>query len=146
MKSKSKGFTLIELLVVIAIIGVLSSIVLASLKSAKDKANDAARAANVKALKTALEMYYSDNHMYPQYGAPDTAQHINKLELSLVPTYIRSFPSILTADLDEYTYASDPNSYGLYIYTEAARRWCRTGVNVNPAWWTYWYIPAECNF
>ncbi|MDO8575796.1 MAG: prepilin-type N-terminal cleavage/methylation domain-containing protein [bacterium] len=63
--SYKRGFTLIELLVVIAIIGILSSVVLASLNSARKKGRDARRVADVKQIQLALELYYDANSNYP---------------------------------------------------------------------------------
>jgi prepilin-type N-terminal cleavage/methylation domain-containing protein len=60
MRNK-KGFTLIELLVVIAIIGLLSTLAVVSLNSARGKARDARRISDVKTIQTALELYKSDN-------------------------------------------------------------------------------------
>lgn len=62
---KTRGFTLIELLVVIAIIGILSSVVLVSLNSARAKSRDARRLADLKQLETALAIYHNDNRAYP---------------------------------------------------------------------------------
>jgi prepilin-type N-terminal cleavage/methylation domain-containing protein len=72
MTMKKKGFTLVELLVVIAIIGLLSSIAVVSLGSARGKARDAKRLADARQVATALEQYYSDNSGYPY--APDAGE------------------------------------------------------------------------
>ena len=78
---KNKGFTLIELLVVIAIIGILSSVVLASLNSARQKSRDAKRISDVKQLQLALELYFDSNNAYTlTLGA-------------LAPTFIPSVPA-----------------------------------------------------
>ena len=60
-----RGFTLIELLVVIAIIGMLSSIVLASLNTARVKARDARRVSDMLEIQKAVELYNSDYGRYP---------------------------------------------------------------------------------
>ncbi len=62
----NRGFTLIELLVVIAIIGILSSVVLASLNTARRKSRDARRLSDIKQAQLALEMYFDSNgNKYP---------------------------------------------------------------------------------
>ena len=69
--STKKGFTLIELLIVIAIIGVLASIVLVSMGGARAKARDAVRAADMRQVASAMELYYGDNDTYlSQAGVP----------------------------------------------------------------------------
>lgn len=92
-QKKQRGFTLIELLVVIAIIGILSSVVLASLNQARSKSRDARRVADIKQVQTALELYYDANSS--SYPTATT---------SLVPTYIAVMPT-------------DPSTQAAYAYS-----------------------------
>ena len=69
MTMNKKGFTLIELLVVIAIIGLLSTLAVVALGSAREKARDSKRLSDLKQVQTALELYYTDNNAYPTASA-----------------------------------------------------------------------------
>lgn len=65
LKAKA-GFTLIEMLVVIAIIGILSSVTLIGLNSARKQGRDARRLTDLKQVATALELYFQQNSTYPK--------------------------------------------------------------------------------
>ncbi len=56
-----RGFTLIELLVVIAIIGILSSVVLASLNTARSKGTDAKIQSEIRSVAVNAELFYDSN-------------------------------------------------------------------------------------
>jgi prepilin-type N-terminal cleavage/methylation domain-containing protein len=63
MNITKRGFTLIELLVVIAIIGILASVVLASLNSARNKGSDAAVKANINSTRAQAELFYDNSNL-----------------------------------------------------------------------------------
>jgi type IV pilus assembly protein PilA len=64
MSKTESGFTLIELLVVIIIIGILLAIAIPSYLKFRDRANESAAKANVRASVPGLEAYYADNNTY----------------------------------------------------------------------------------
>lgn len=63
---KKQGFTLIELLVVISVISFLATTIVISIDNARKKSRDSRRAADIKQLQTALDLYYHDHGYYPQ--------------------------------------------------------------------------------
>jgi len=99
-----KGFTLIELLVVIAIIGILATMVLASISGARGRARDAKRQQDIAQVKTALEMYKSDNEVYPAKGSFPTTTWTAMATALQSGNYMKNVPN-------------DPLNTGSYVYT-----------------------------
>lgn len=63
------GYSLIELLVVISIVAMLSSLAFSTYEFAQQRARDAQRFADMRAIENALRQFYIDNQRYP--GTPD---------------------------------------------------------------------------
>ena len=85
-----KGFTLIELLVVIAIIALMSSIVLVSISTAREKTRNTKRVSDMSQLQKAMEIYFSDNNTYPTTSSGVVLG--SSTAVSLVPKYLRALP------------------------------------------------------
>src|SRR3989344_6607266 len=134
LNMKQKGFTLIELLVVIAIIGLLASVVLISLNSARAKARDTARKATLRQLQKAIELYRNANGSYPvampcfasEPGTPVCGTNGGNWIPGLTPTYLSILPRDPVGGLStnpactaggwtrSYIYESDGTHYKLF--------------------------------
>jgi len=127
-----KGFTLIELLVVISIISLLSSVVFASLNSARSKARDAKRLAEIRQIELALEFYFDANGAYPSSGgATDpNASWSNSAEPAswaiLQPALAPYLPRLPVDPMNTFIPAGAPDGYA-YYYTALGSWGC------NPA-------------
>ena len=64
-RESERGFTLIELMIVVAIIAILAGILIPNFVNARSQAQTAACESNLRAIATALELYYADNQVYP---------------------------------------------------------------------------------
>ena len=67
-RGERSGFTLVELLVVISIIAILSSLVIAGLSIANERANEVQAKTFVVGCKDALEQYFTDTGTFPGFG------------------------------------------------------------------------------
>lgn len=162
-KKQNRGFTLIELLVVIAIIGILSSVVLASLNSSRGKARDAYRKSSMKQLQVALELYLDSNNSYPSTGGAwwglsvnggsRTTSGANAYIPGLTPTYISVLPADPKGDTSGWSgflYQSNGTNYKLLSHANGPESFPSSGQAfydpVRPTWaWMICSGEPACN-
>lgn len=104
----TRGFTLIELLVVIAIIGILSSVVLASLNGARADARDSRRVQDLAQIRTAVELCANENGTYENCDG-------NEGELS---EWLQTYPTDPSTDGVEYPMETDQTGYCIWVETD----------------------------
>lgn len=149
MKKSNQGFTLIELLVVIAIIGLLSTLAVVALNSARQRSRDAKRVADVRQIQTALELGFSEGNKYPVDAVAVTLGAAGQTALCIVSAapqwgdtadctgtvFMGLVPSNPSPNGTDYTYLSDATGadYSLTFTLEGATGQLQAGMNcANP--------------
>lgn len=112
--NKKSGFTLIELLVVISIISLLSSVALTGLSSARAKARDSKKVQTMIQLRTAAELYRTQNNNYP-LNITQLVSLMGNTDPSTYSSYIYWDPAFVSLNLNGYTCGGQPLSYLLYV-------------------------------
>ncbi len=108
MKKNKQGFTLIELLVVIAIIGLLSTLSVLALNTARARSRDAKRVADIKQIQTALELYYNDVGLYPPTVSSGSAIATgSSVYMQIVPAAPTPADGTNCSGTNAYAYTSD---------------------------------------
>lgn len=127
---------MIELLVVIAIIGLLSTLAVVALGSARVKARDSKRLSDLKQLQTALELYYTDQNAYPA-GSAVTLGSTNYACLNAsgwgtagcASAYMAGVPA--DPSTGAYTYTAASSSYSVTATLEGTVNGLSGGITLS---------------
>lgn len=122
-----RAFTLIELLVVIGIISILIAFLMANFVGVRQRGRDGQRKSDLRQIQAALELYRSDIGSYPLTASFPACG--NPLTVSGT-TYMKKVPCD-PSSADNYSYASDGNTYTVYACIENANDQEKDSVKVG---------------
>ncbi|MCX6793085.1 MAG: prepilin-type N-terminal cleavage/methylation domain-containing protein [Candidatus Falkowbacteria bacterium] len=148
---KQNGFTFIELVTVVAVVAALMTLAVVSFNRPRIQGRDSKRVNDIKAIQTALELYYNRNNSYPTYIIPGQLLGSgNNVYLNPVPTN-QAPRNDGNCGNNEYTYSAldDNKDYEINFClggdtdknsnaTMGSNVASKNGINVAPglvAWW-----------
>ena len=118
------GFTLVEIMIVVAIIAIIASIAIPNLVRAQQMARDAKRIADLKQIRNALELFFSDNGYYPQsdcgWDCNDYRYSYNSTSWNMLAAELAPYIAKLPVDPINSGVSWDTSSYG-YTYGNVGR-------------------------
>ena len=128
---------MVELMIVVAIIGILAGVVTSKFGDVLTRSREGSVKSNLGLIRSALNVYYSENLAYFPTGAAGNNQ--STLENALVPKYLKSITKIQV-----YPYHSEVNTvdnYGTTAITQDDGEWAYISVYSHALWGT---LLVEC--
>lgn len=138
-QSLPRGFTLIEIMVSVSIMVMLTIIGVVTYSSVNKRSRDVKRKGDLEQIRSALEMYRSDNGYYPNVGAGSWNETSGLSDL--VPVYLPAIPSDPQSSVYYYkaTNFADPKYYGYCICGMLETQSSTTSTCVDT-------LPSDCNY
>lgn len=132
---RCRGFTLIELLVVIAIIGILTSVVLSSMNTVRDKSVDTAVRMNIKGVRDHMALYYDTNGLTYADACVSDPNIANAVASSLVT--VSPVPTLGGQGDGECVSTDAEWAVWINLKSDASNAWCVDSAGMSST------IPAQ---